>query len=146
MIGLSPRRHRSIEPVRFTIGQTYTRTVDGDDLTDEQVRELTASLEALRAELELGVSRTGEGSKPVDLDEPIGRLSRMEAMQQQQMAVANLRNMKIRLDQVRAALGRIGEQEYGLCLECEEPIAYKRLVARPESRFCIRCKSGREGR
>ena len=120
--------------------------MDGDDLTDEQVRELTASLEALRAELELGVSRTGEGSKPVDLDEPIGRLSRMEAMQQQQMAVANLRNMKIRLDQVRAALGRIGEQEYGLCLECEEPIAYKRLVARPESRFCIRCKSGREGR
>lgn len=116
------------------------------ELTDDQRRELAAALEALRDELATDVERTGEGSKPVDLDEPIGRLSRMEAMQQQQMAAANRRSLKIRLDQVRAALERIASDDYGLCLECEEPIAYKRLAARPESRFCLRCKQGREKR
>lgn len=116
------------------------------ELSDEQRDQLAAALEALRGELEIGVARTGEGSRPVDLDEPIGRLSRMEAMQQQQMAAANRRNLKVRLDQVRAALERIKAGDYGLCLECEEPIAYKRLAARPESRFCLRCKRGREAR
>lgn len=116
------------------------------ELTAPQRTELTAALEALRAELQLDVERTAEGARPVDLDEPIGRLSRMEAMQQQQMAAANRRNLKIRLDQVRAALERVAAGDYGLCLECEEPIAYKRLAARPESRFCLRCKRGREGR
>jgi DnaK suppressor protein len=70
----------------------------------------------------------------------------MEAMQQQQMAAANRRSLKTRLDQVRSALERMSAGEYGLCLECEEPIAYKRLAARPESRFCLSCKRGRETR
>ena len=34
--------------------------------------------------------------------------------------------------------------EYGMCVECEEPISVKRLEARPETELCIRCKEDQE--
>jgi DnaK suppressor protein len=76
----------------------------------------------------------------VDLDEPIGRLSRMDAMQQQKMAQASRRATRMRLDQVGAALANLAAGEYGLCRVCEEPIGYKRLKARPETPRCLECQ------
>ena len=52
-----------------------------DELTAEQIEELGQALRALRAELEGLLEATREGTRPVDLDEPIGRLTRMEAIQ-----------------------------------------------------------------
>ena len=57
-----------------------------DDLTDQERRELLADLASLVDEIERILSGVEEGSRPVDLDEPIGRLSRMDAIQQQKMA------------------------------------------------------------
>lgn len=44
------------------------------------------------------------------------------------------------LREVRAALARVEDGTYGLCLGCEEPISAKRLAAVPWARFCIRCQ------
>ena len=82
----------------------------------------------------------------MDLDEPIGRLSRMDAIQQQRMVEANRAGMQRRLAQVRGALERIEAGEYGECAACEEPIGYARLEARPETPLCIACQTKREKR
>jgi DnaK suppressor protein len=44
------------------------------------------------------------------------------------------------LMQVDAALRRIEDGEFGICLECEEPISPKRLAAVPWATYCLRCQ------
>jgi len=119
---------------------------DMAELTEVQREELIAALHALSAQLTELLASTSEDSKPVDLDQPIGRLSRMDAMQHQQMAQAARRGHELRLKQVRAALAAVEAGEYGDCRSCEEPIGYGRLTARPETPFCVACQSSRERR
>ena len=118
---------------------------EAEELTDAQIEELCADLTAVREELETTLANAAEGASTVSLDQPIGRLSRMDAMQQQAMAQANRRSAQLRLEQVGAALAAIGRQDYGYCRRCEEPIGYRRLKSRPESPFCVECQRGREG-
>lgn len=81
-------------------------------------------------------------SKPVDLQEPIGRLSRMDAIQQQQMALNSRKKAELSLKQIEQALKRIDKGDYGICLSCEEEIPHNRLSAVPESPFCTQCSNG----
>ena len=119
---------------------------DGLELTEAQVETLRALLEKQKLEIEGHIADGEAGTRPVNLDEPIGRLSRMDAMQQQQMAAATRRGFELRLVQVRAALARIEVGEYGECVTCEEPIAFRRLRARPEARRCTACQDAADGR
>lgn len=92
-------------------------------------------LAARQALLELTETRR-ESGVTVELDQSrTGRLSRMDAMQLQAMAQAG---------EQRAALRRCETGEYGLCVECEEPIAVKRLEADPATPLCVRCAQARE--
>lgn len=113
---------------------------------DAQLAELEADLKALRAELQTTLASLSVGAQPVDLDAPIGRLSRMDAIQQQQMNAASKRATQARLDMVGSALSALAEGRYGDCRHCEEPIAFRRLKARPESAFCLPCQSRFEAR
>ncbi len=79
-------------------------------------------------------------ARPVDLNDPIGRLSRMDAIQQQQMALNAKKQIEINLDLVEQAIERFKKNEYGICLSCEGPIEEKRLIARPEAPFCTKCQ------
>ena len=117
-----------------------------DALTAEQLVELQLALRVLEQELGDVHRASAEGAAPVDLDEPIGRLSRMDAMQQQSMVQANRAGMQRRLQQVRGALRRFDEGEYGVCAACGEEIGYVRLEAQPEAPFCIGCQGAREQR
>ena len=115
-------------------------------LSEAQGGALRESLLALAAQLREGLEASAGGARPVDLDEPIGRVSRIDAIQQQSMARANRRASQLRLQQVEAALRRFERGEYGACLECGEEIGFARLEVRPESPFCLECQSLREAR
>jgi DnaK suppressor protein len=111
------------------------------ELEDQETQGLRVDLEALRDELCSFLDASAEGSRPVDLDEPIGRLSRMDAMQQQSMAKANRTAAEQRFQRVEAALRRIAADEYGCCFRCEEPVGFRRLKVQPEAVLCIACQS-----
>jgi DnaK suppressor protein len=117
-----------------------------DELTSEQLVELCEDLVQLKAELEALLEITGAAVRPVDLDEPIGRLSRMDAIQQQRMAQANRQRNTQRLQMVIAALAADPEDEYGWCKRCEDPVGYGRLKSRPETPFCVGCQGAMERR
>ncbi len=117
-----------------------------EELTDQQTEQLQKKLLQLRDELKALLENTEEGAKPVDLGQPIGRLSRMDALQQQSMAKASRRSHQIRLQQVGAALEAIKKEDFGLCKNCEEPIGMARLSARPETPYCLECQGRREGK
>lgn len=77
---------------------------------------------------------------PVDLDQTsVGRLSRMDAIQVQAMALANQQRRKAELDRVNAALARIDGEDFGYCAVCGGEIAEARLANDPSVTACIRC-------
>lgn len=84
----------------------------------------------------------------VELDQArVGRLSRMDALQQQQMAAAGRRRAEHRAERLQAALERLEDEpeDFGWCPECGEAIGWKRLWAVPDGVFCVPCQQAREG-
>lgn len=76
----------------------------------------------------------------VELDQArVGRLSRMDALQQQAMARAANQRSEAELQRIEAALVRIRTGEYGFCLKCGEDIPQKRLEVDPAALTCITC-------
>ena len=100
-------------------------------------------LEARRAELQ-GLQAISEESRgTVALAQTsVGRLSRMDAIQGQAMALATQRQREQELARIAAALERIKDGSFGECLECGEAIAEKRLRFDPSIATCINCASG----
>ena len=87
-----------------------------------------------------------EGS-PKELDQTrVGRLSRMDAMQQQAMSQAAARLSAAELQRIKTALVRMENEEYGYCILCEEEIAEKRLNFDPSLLTCISCAEQAEKR
>ena len=114
------------------------------ELTRAQIETLLVDLGKLRDQFRTLLENSGDGARPVTLDQPIGRLSRMDALQQQSMSQENQRIARQRLAQMEAALRRASLDEYGTCQDCGENIGYSRLRARPEAVFCLECQSQRE--
>ena len=117
-----------------------------DDLTPVQLDTLRQQLLTLQDELTTLLDLSAESSKPVALDQPIGRLTRMDAIQAQHMAQANRSSHEVRLRQVQAGLAAMDDDTYGLCKICEDPIGFPRLSVRPEASFCLQCQEEREAR
>ena len=85
------------------------------------------------------IERLKEAAKPVAPDNSIGRLTRMEAMQSQKMAVGNLTAAKNRLGRLKSAIERIDSEEFGICIVCGEEIPFKRVLAVPYAIKCVEC-------
>jgi len=115
------------------------------ELTASQLQELEQDLLRVRTQLQDQLQRLEIDSKPVQLDQQmVGRLSRMDAMQQQQMAVASAAHMKAHLSRVGLALTAIETGEFGYCQQCDEPIAFPRLKIKPDSPLCMPCQQANE--
>ena len=108
-------------------------------MEDAERDELRAALVALREALARQLASSDAAAQPVDLDEPIGRLSRMDAIQQQHMAKAGLSREQEKLTRVRYALSIIDDPGFGNCEACKKPIGIDRLLFQPEILLCVRC-------
>ena len=112
------------------------------ELTSAQVKELFDLLLSKREMLESQLSESRDALKPVALDQTLqGRVSRMDAMQQQGVAASAHKHTSTTLHKVASALKRFETQEFGYCRKCEEHIGYGRLRAQPESALCLNCQS-----
>ena len=89
-------------------------------------------------------ARGADERAPVELDQTsVGRLSRMDAMQQQAMAAAQARRRAARLAALEAALRRVDLGEFGWCEACGEAIPEGRLGIDPCVTRCVACAGGR---
>jgi len=103
-----------------------------------------ATLLTLKSELLAASSSGQEAAKPVELDQTaIGRVSRMDALQDQGMGPASQQRRRIQLQRIDSALQRIEKGEFGWCVKCGEEIARKRLDVDPTASLCITCADGR---
>ena len=100
---------------------------------------LQSRLDALDAEDAAAHAST----RPVTLDQQsTGRLTRMDALQNQAMAQAQVRRRAAERQRIRAALKRLEEGEWGFCTDCGEEIEPARLAADPAIPRCRDCMAG----
>ena len=105
--------------------------------------EARSRLLARRAELDEEDRISAEARAPVALDQDsVGRLSRMDAMQVQSMALAAERRRQAERARIETALQRIADEEWGWCVTCGEEIAPGRLDHDPSVAQCLACASG----
>ena len=121
----------------FSLLWRYSIQMPDSNATDEE--EVRDALLGMRKELRDMLENARENTSPVELDQTQqGRLSRMDAMQQQAMAGETRRRRHVRLVQIDAALARLDNGEYGYCVTCGEEINADRLALDPAIALCLR--------
>ncbi|SEK47895.1 transcriptional regulator, TraR/DksA family [Roseovarius azorensis] len=112
-------------------------------MNDTAQARFRTQIEALLAGLDAEDTRGRDGQATVELDQQaIGRLSRMDALQNQEMAKAGHARRQAQRRRLIAALARLDEGEYGYCEDCGEAIAEGRLALDPAATRCISCANG----
>lgn len=109
-------------------------------MNDALLKDLTAQLRARLKEIDEERAINAEARDAVTLDQAsVGRVSRIDALQSQQMALAQDSNRVAEVRQIEAAMQRIEDGSYGYCIVCDEEIAEKRLRFNPAAATCIDC-------
>lgn len=105
------------------------------------LQKCAENLRKLLVQLQNEIDRTTAESAPVAVDGSMGRVSRGDAIQVQQLALEMKRRREDRIIRVQSALNRIEQGTYGLCGRCRDPIDQARLEALPEVVLCVCCAS-----
>jgi DnaK suppressor protein len=108
-------------------------------MDQEKVELFKCRLEEMLAELRSAVETKSDATAPVQLDTSIGRLSRMDAIQSQQIALGLKARQQQALLRAQNALEAIRNGAYGQCRRCKKPIALERLEAQPDAVLCVSC-------
>lgn len=117
----------------------------GNDAMDDaiDIDEFRRILSDRKQSVSALIDATAEARKPVTLDqEAVGRVSRIDAMQRQAMALATRRGYDRELQKIEAAFRRMDAGDFGYCVNCGEQVARSRLHADPTAAACIDCASG----
>ena len=109
-------------------------------MDDSQREALRAELLDRRTALKQLLVDSADSADVVELDQSCqGRLSRIDAMQGQEMARATRARWEHELTRIDGALRRMENDEYGDCFVCEEPIPFRRLQNDPSVTRCVEC-------
>jgi DnaK suppressor protein len=112
------------------------------NLSQEQKTTLKNTLLVYQQELSEQLNLSAQAAKIVTLDQTaVGRVSRVDALQQQSMAISTRGMVKLKLQKVVIALKTIATENYGYCKQCDEGIPFKRLEIQPEAQLCLACQS-----
>lgn len=108
-------------------------------MSPERQAYFRGKLLGLQADIKDDLNASKSASDAVELDTAIGRLSRMDAMQDQQMALELRRRQELQLQRITNALKRVKNGTYGQCVRCRKPIVEERLELAPDVFLCVRC-------
>ncbi len=82
-----------------------------------------------------------ELTKPVEPENAIGRISRMDAINNKSVTEATLRKAKDKVGKLKFALSRVDDDDFGRCISCKKPIPLGRILIMPQARTCVSCSS-----
>ena len=106
----------------------------------KQLDSFRQALKTLKDEIEQLNNTSKDAADTVVLDQSkVGRLSRMDALQAQQMAQEVVRRRQIQLQKIDSALRRMDAGDYGDCFICGDEISTARLGFDPASTRCMVC-------
>lgn len=104
---------------------------------DEVLVKINEEIEKTKISITELISLT----KPISPDCAIGRISRMDAINNKTINDAALKNAKLKLKGLEIALRNVNDDDFGICVRCENKIPIGRILIMPQSRFCVHCAS-----
>jgi DnaK suppressor protein len=102
-------------------------------------QNLRLKMQSLISSLQKEVAQLEELTLPISPENSIGRITRMDAINNKGVTEASLRNRKKKLSKMKAALSKIDDPDFGVCRSCRQLIDPQRLILLPESDYCIKC-------
>lgn len=108
-------------------------------MTKEERKILRKKIESQIAELSIEIKDLKELTKPVAPENAIGRISRMDVINNRSVNLAALQKAELRFRGLEEALKNIDLEEFGICIRCKNPIPIGRLLLRPQSKSCVNC-------
>ncbi len=108
-------------------------------MNNEEKEQLKIKIEEKIKQTVLEIAELEELTKPISPENSIGRISRMDAINNKSVAEAALRSSRKKLGSLKFALTKTESPDFGLCTVCKNPIPSARLLFMPESTRCVRC-------
>ncbi len=110
-------------------------------MNTEDRNKIHATLLHEKEKSEAKIADLKELTKPISPENAIGRVSRMDAINNKSINEAALRTSESKLRNINLALERIHENDFGKCNTCGSDIPLGRLLIMPGSSRCVRCAS-----
>ena len=110
-------------------------------LSLEQKKEIKNKIIDLIEKSKKDVVEIEKMTQPVKPENSLGRISRMDAINNKSVMEAALRNKKKKLAKLKIALTKIDNEDFGICAHCGKEIQTARMIYMPESNRCIGCAS-----
>ena len=110
-------------------------------MTPEEKKEIKTEIKNRIIAAEKASKTLLEQTVPVKPSVALGRLTRMDAIQQKNMAEENLRTNKILISNLKHTLENIDNPDFGICVRCKKNIPLGRILIVPETKVCVQCAS-----
>lgn len=108
-------------------------------MTPEEKKEVEEEIHSELKQLKEDIKKLKEVTKPIKPDCSLGRITRMDAINNKSINDAALAKSLRREQALNNVLSNLDNSSFGLCSKCKKPIAPMRLVYIPETTFCINC-------
>jgi len=110
-------------------------------MTKEEKEKLRGRLNELLESSKKDIIELEKLTQPIKPENSLGRISRMDAINNKSVAEAAFRNKKKKVAQMKIALSSLDKEGFGTCESCKRPIQPARLIYMPESTKCVKCAS-----
>jgi DnaK suppressor protein len=110
-------------------------------MTNEDREKLRETMRVKVAGLREELIELKEMTRPEAPDCAVGRVSRMDAINNRSVNEAAMRKKQLKLVKLEQALEKIDSPEFGKCARCGGEIPWGRIAIMPESTLCVRCAS-----
>lgn len=108
-------------------------------MDQKQLTEIEALIRQETEKTEKTVEDYRELTKPIVPENSIGRVSRMDAINNRSVTEAALRSAEKKLQGLKNILPKVREEGFGKCARCEGTIPLGRILLMPQSPYCVRC-------
>ena len=108
-------------------------------MTNQQRKDIKEKVLQEIDKTNLSVADYRDLTKPIAPENAVGRISRMDAINNKSVAEAALRQAESKLKNLNLVLNAIDSKDFGICLKCQKTIPIGRILLMPQSRFCVNC-------
>ena len=108
-------------------------------MNKEAKQEIKKRIQEELKKTQLSIDDYKESTKPISPENAIGRISRMDAINNKSIVEAALRKANEKLSKLKLVLEKVDDSDFGLCIRCGNPIPIGRILLMPQSRLCVSC-------
>lgn len=108
-------------------------------MTEKERKKIKNTIKEAILDTKLKIQEYSELSKPISPENAIGRISRMDAINNKSVVEAALRESKKKLSDLKFVESILDKDDFGICIKCKQSIPIGRILFRPQSKKCVKC-------